>query len=93
MNEYRAQQQQPRSNSSEPYAPLNQNQGEPVPPSDPNGLASLEREPAYLRHRRMRNPQHNPNDRPTQQPSRTVVDQNGEPRLGGESPWLYDKAD
>ncbi len=93
MNEYRAQQQQPRSNSSEPYAPLNQNQGEPVPPSDPNGLASLEREPAYLRHRRMRNQQHNPNDRPTQQPSRTVVDQNGEPRLGGESPWLYDKAD
>ena len=94
MNEFRAQQQQPASTGSEPYTPLNQTQGEPVPPSDPNGLASLEREPAYLRQRRMRNQATNSaHDVPSQQPSRTVVDQNGEPRLGGESPWLYDKAD
>ena len=66
--------------------------GEPVPPSDPNDLASLEREPAYLRMRRQRQQQHSQQP-PAAQPSRTVVDQNGEPRLGAENPWLYDKAD
>lgn len=73
--------------------------GEGVPPSDREDLASLEREPAYLRYRRMSAARHNappqaqPNARPSQQPTRTVVDEHGEPRLGAENPYLYDKAD
>ncbi len=65
---------------------------EPVPPSNLDDLAHLEREPAYLRYRRMRGKA--PSQQfPSQQPSRTVVDQHGEPRLGAESPWLYEKPD
>ena len=65
---------------------------EPVPPSNLDDLAHLEREPAYLRYRRMRGK--SPSQQyPSQQPSRTVVDQHGEPRLGAESPWLYEKPD
>ncbi len=76
----------------QPYTPRSGGYNEPVPPSDADDLANLEREPAYLRYRRMRN-QRTPQQLPNQQPSRTVVDQHGEPRLGGENPWLYDKAD
>ena len=69
--------------------------GEGVPPSDRDDLANLEREPAYLRYRRMNQarPQTAPHHRPSQQPARTVVDEHGEPRLGAENPYLYDKAD
>ena len=67
-------------------------EGESVPPSNLDDLAHLEREPAYVRFRRMRGAQPS-QQAPAQQHSRTVVDQHGEPRLGGENPWLYDKAD
>ncbi len=88
------QRQQPAApqEPSEPYAPRYQAYGEPVPPDDTDELAGLEREPAYMRFRRAHGYQQ-PQQPPQQQPSRTVVDKNGEPRLGGENPWLYDKAD
>ena len=69
--------------------------GGAVPPSDLDDLAHLEREPAYLRFRRLRGKSsaQPSNQYPAQQPSRTVVDEHGEPRLGSESPWLYEKPD
>ncbi len=76
----------------DPYAGGQRPHAEPVPPSNLDDLAHLEREPAYLRYRRMRGK--SPSQQyPSQQPSRTVVDQHGEPRLGSESPWLYEKPD
>ena len=74
------------------FSPRGAQYGEPVPPSDSDDLANLEREPAYLRLLRM-NGQNKRTQQPlpSQQPSRTVVDQHGEPRLGSENPWLYDK--
>ena len=101
MQDMRAQHQQQQTPQPQPYRPSYSQHppqggqqhggyGEAIPPSDANELAGLEREPAYLRYRRERHGQQPP---PQQQPSRTVVDQNGEPRLGGENPWLYDKAD
>ena len=92
IQDYRSQQGQHPQHQPEPYQPRAYGTGEPVPPANADDLANLEREPAYMRNRR--NHQQRPAQHmPAQQPSRTVVDQHGEPRLGGENPWLYDKAD
>ena len=92
IRDYRNQQGQQPNPQQGAYQPRVYNASEPVPPANPDDLVNLEREPAYLRNRRDQpnRPQHH---MPAQQPSRTVVDQHGEPRLGGENPWLYDKAD
>ena len=75
----------------EPYRPAPA-MGDATPPANLDDLASLEREPAFLRYRRLRSKQ--PSQAyPEQQPSRTVVDEHGEARLGAESPWLYEKPD
>ena len=86
------------------YQPPHQQAGydpyaEAVPPKDREDLANLERVPAYQRRydrgREQRPAGGYPHNqgRPTQQPTRTVVDENGEPRLGAENPYPYDKAD
>ncbi len=91
MHREEAREQQARE-PRDPYSAPRSPQAEPVPPSNLDDLAHLEREPAYLRYRRMRGK--TPSQQyPSQQPSRTVVDQHGEPRLGAESPWLYEKPD
>ena len=65
--------------------------GNPTPPNDPSDLAHLEREPAFLRYKRLRT---KPSQQfPAQQPSRTVIDEHGEARHGAESPYLYEKPD
>lgn len=96
---YQAHRQAPPPGQATPQQPY-EGYGEGVPPSDREDLANLEREPAYLRYRRMSQVRENasaahgqPGQRPSQQPTRTVVDEHGEPRLGAENPYLYDKAD
>ena len=66
--------------------------GGDTPPSNLDDLANLEREPAYVRYRRLRAKQPSQHY-PQHQPSRTVVDEHGEARLGAESPYLYEKPD
>ena len=94
MQDMQRRNQNHRPHRAEPYAPRTPQHGEPVPPSDRHDLADLEREPAYLRNRRLRREQGGYNNHHNgQRPSRTVVDEYGEPRLGGENPHLYDRAD
>jgi len=71
----------------------NANYGDPIPPSNPDDIYNLEREPAILRRKGGAQPWSGSRPAPNQKPSRTVIDENGEPRIGGENPWLYDKAD
>ncbi len=86
----RSDQREAPAPSREPYG-QRRHEAEGMPPSN-DDLAHLEREPAYLRYRRMRGA--NPSQQgPSQGPSRTIIDEHGEPRLGGENPWLYDAVD
>ncbi len=89
---HRQENREPTPVTRDSYAQQRPVHNESLPPSNPDELAHLEREPALLRYRRQRGLL--PSQKaPAHQPSRTVVDHNGEPRLGGDNPWLYDKAD
>lgn len=63
------------------------------PPEDLDELEQIEKIPAYLRFKRNAQKKKHNISVPNSHPSRTRIGDDGEPRLGNDVPYLYDKPD